>query len=52
MLLDSAHVTTVEDSDEAETEDPENAEKSAADPVKEDHSEAPSEPDDNEQKES
>jgi FKBP-type peptidyl-prolyl cis-trans isomerase (trigger factor) len=52
LLLDSAHVTTVQGSDEAETEDPENAEKSSTDAVKEDGSEAPSESEDSEQKES
>jgi trigger factor len=52
LLLDSAHVTTVEGSDEAETEDPENAEKSSVDAAKEDASEGPSESDDSEQKES
>ena len=52
LLLDSAHVTTVEGSDEADTEDPENAEKSTADAGAEDASEAPSDTDDSEPKES
>ncbi len=52
LLLDSAHVTTVQGSDEAETEDLENAKKSSRDAGKEDGSEAPSESEDSEQKES
>ena len=52
LLLDSAHVTTVEGSDEADTEDPENAEKSTADAGSEDTSEASSDTDDSKPKES
>jgi len=52
LLLERAHVTSVEGSDHAETKDPENAEKSSADRVDEDGPEAQPEADDSEQKES
>lgn len=52
LLLERAHVTTVVGSDEAETEDLENAEKSRVDLVNGDASEAQPEADDSEQKES
>jgi trigger factor len=52
LLLERAHVTTVKEPDEVETEAPENAKKSSADPAGGDAPVSESEVDDSEQKES